>query len=162
MLIHFTTPLPVEAQLTFYHPTVITVGASKPSDMTINLGILAAIKALFPKAVFVIKNSVYVAIQTQDVSGKYQTLYLRRIIADLMMRASGINRPKGYVVGTLNDDPFDLRLSNLNILDAARTKSRNSWLTHHLIGLRLEALSKGVSPDEYMETLIAQNDKEGG
>lgn len=116
---------------------------------------------LFPSATIGIRNDEYPAIQSNDLEGKNQTLYLRRIIADLIMRAMGINRPKGYVVKTLNDDPFDLRLSNLNILDAARIKSRNSWLTHHLIGLRLEALSKGVCPDEYMESLITKNVKEG-
>jgi len=143
-------------KLNYFHPTNIPFKNHPTLTLTVNSGLLEFLRLLFPKATIGLRNSVYAAIQTKDLSGKSQTLYLRRIFADLMMRGFGVNRSKGYVVETLDGDPFNLCLSNLNILEAAQGKRRNSWLTHYLVGLRLEALSQGICPDLYLDCLIAE------
>ena len=157
MIADFNSTLSIEQKLNYFHPVSIPIRSRPSLSLLVDSGLFEYLNLLFPNATIGLRNSIYAAVQTRDLSGKKQTLYLRRIFADLMMRGFGVNRPKGYVVETINDNPFDLRLCNLNILDSAPRRARNTWLTHFLVGKRLEALSLGICPDVYIDMLIAEN-----
>ena len=134
-----------------------TLGVTNPQTFRIWKEDLELIKLLFPSASFQLRNKKYAAICTRDHYGDRVDLYLRRIIVDLALRAAGKPLAKGYSVETRNGDPLDLRRTNLKVVTTAERLAsgkytrRNEWVTHHVIGIRLDALARGECPDRAME-----------
>lgn len=144
------------------HPNTtvtLTLGVKHPVTFTLLESDLNQITALFPRASYQLRNKHHAAIATRDYRGEKVDLYLRRIIADLMLREQGVLLAKGYSVETRNGNPLDLRRANLKIVRTAERISRdldprrNGWHTHQIIGVRLKALSEGLCPDEAMEAV---------
>ena len=71
--------LTLQHKLNYFHPTIITFKNHPTLTLTADSGLLESLRMLFPKATIGIRNSVYAAIQTKDISGKKQTLYLSLI-----------------------------------------------------------------------------------
>lgn len=148
-----------EENLNFYKTISKTAGAGEKRELLVNKGPMRLLERLLPNRPIQLHNKYeYPAYRTLDHRGEVFTFYLRRGLADLMMRDRGIYMPKGYVVKLWNDDDvYDLQWSNLKITAAGPRRARNSFMTHYLIELRLTALLAGMCPDEFMQSIIAAN-----
>ena len=151
--------LSLEENLNFYQPISKIVGAGEKRELIVDRGPMTTLENLYPDRPIQLHNDYeYPAYRTPDNRGKPFTLYLRRALADLMMRERGILMPKGFVVKLRDyDNPYDLRWSNLKITEAAPLRARNSFMVHYLNGQRVSALLGHVCPDEHMATIIAKN-----
>lgn len=139
-------------------------GKKNPHEFQFCYGPLFLLEKLIPNKKLQARgeNSEYLAVPTYDSSGKRYDVYLRRAFKDLDWRERGITKPKGFTIEARDDDNFNLRTENLIAVPSKQTHRKNSWMTHYLIGIRLDAFLQGSCPDEAMAKVIARNKKAGG
>ena len=108
---------------------------------------------MFPTDSRQVRNHVYGAIHTKTPEGGRFDAYLRRIIADFMLRDEGKIIAKGFTVEVRDGDPTTLTRENLRIKFTRDTaegeiKRKNGYQTHRIVGIRLRALEDNRNPDE--------------
>lgn len=111
------------------------------------------IEALFPTGSRQIRNRVYGAIHTKTPEGERADAYLRRILADFILRDEGKSIAKGYAVEVRDGDPTNLTRANLKLVfnrdrGEGDFRRRNGYQTHRIVEIRLRALKEGRDPDE--------------
>ena len=113
---------------------------------------LDQLERLFPKASWQLRNQIYPAIHTRTPEGERVDVYVRRAIADLMLRERGEQVAKGFTVEVRDGDPTNLTRENLRLVfnedrEAGEIKRKNGYQAHRIVGIRLAALSEGLDPD---------------
>lgn len=98
-------------------------------------------------------NHIYPALRTRTPEGTWFYIYLRRIIAHLMLKDEGRHIAKGFSVEVKDGDPTNLTRANLRIVfnverEEGEIKRRNSFQTYRIVEIRIKAVSEGRDPDE--------------
>lgn len=130
-------------------------------EFTLNKEDKARLDALFPTDSRQIRNHVYPAINTRIPEGDRCDVYIRRAVADFILRDEGKSIAKGFTVEVRDGDPTNLTRANLKLvfnkdLSEVEIKRKNGFQTHRIISIRLRALDAGLNPDEVIRE--ARND----
>lgn len=121
----------------------------------------ARLDALFPTDSRQVRNHTYPAIHTHTPEGDRCDVYIRRVIADFILRDEGKSIAKGFTVEVRDGDPTNLTRANLKLVfnkdrSEGEIKRKNGFQTHRIISIRLRALDAGLNPDEAIRE--ARND----